>query len=294
MTEIEQGSISQKIETFLNKQSKRTIFLIAVLIVLLVASFDLIPHEEHLFSVVIFYTIPILVATWFIGRNSGIFFSLVCSSVWLYSDYLQNISKGNEFFLPLYFNMVMRLVFFLWISTMLFDLKKALELQIIQSRTDFLTGLANRRYFVELAEREITRSRRYHHPFAFMYLDIDDFKKINDSQGHHAGDKLLATIGHTLKTSVRGTDMPVRLGGDEFAVLFTETSNLYLDKILTRVRNNVISNTEKAGHKVTFSIGCVSFIRTPESIDEMIQRADKLAYEVKTSGKNNYKIETLS
>jgi diguanylate cyclase (GGDEF)-like protein len=294
LTEIEQKSISKKVETYLNKQSKRTIFLVAVLIVLLVSSFDLIPHEEHLFSIVIFYTIPILVVSWFIGRGAGIFFSVVCSSIWLYSDYILQVTKGNEFFLPLYFNMVMRLAFFLWISTMLYDLKKALELQFIQSRTDYLTGLANRRYFVELAEREIARSRRYHHPFAFMYLDIDDFKKINDTQGHHGGDKLLATIGHTLKSSVRGTDVPVRLGGDEFAVLFTETTNEYLDKILNRVKTNLLNNTERSGQKVTFSIGCVAFKRTPDSIDEMIQRADKLAYDVKTSGKNNYKIESVS
>jgi diguanylate cyclase (GGDEF)-like protein len=283
--------LSEKIEDFLNRQPKATIFLLGILISLLVATTDFLPHDR-LFSFVIFYLVPILLVTWFAGRVAGIFMAVICAGMWLLSDLLRDIS-GQSPIVP-YVNMVIKLGFFIWVASMLFDLKKALQLQKLLSRTDYLTGLFNRRYFSELAVREIQRMQRYGHPFTFLYMDIDDFKVVNDRFGHVAGDGLLRAVGSALKTTVRQTDIPVRLGGDEFAVLMPETHSEGAAAALKRIREKLSDSAIENKHPVTFSFGSVTFTRPPESLDEMIQKTDRLMYQVKESGKNNIKSEVCS
>ena len=283
--------LAEKIEDFLNKQPKATIMLLGILIALLVATTDFLPHDR-LFSFVIFYLIPILLVTWFAGRLAGVFMALACSGLWLMSDLVRD-TTGQSPIVP-YVNTVIKLGFFIWVASMLFDLKKALELQKLLSRTDYLTGLFNRRYFSELAVREIQRMQRYGHPFTFLYLDIDDFKVVNDRFGHVAGDSLLLAVGTTLKSTVRQTDLPVRLGGDEFAVLMPETAHEGATAALRRIREKLSDSAVENKHPVTFSIGSVTFMRPPESLDEMIQKTDHLMYQVKNNGKNNTKSEICS
>ena len=283
--------ITETIEGFLTRQPKTTIFMIGVLIMLLVATVDFLPHDR-LFSFVIFYLVPILLVTWFAGKAAGILMSVGCSVAWLLSDLL--VEAAPPLSIVPYANMVIKLGFFIWIASMLFDLKKALELQKLLSRTDYLTGLFNRRYFSELAVREIQRMQRYGHPFTFLYLDIDDFKVVNDRFGHVAGDSLLLAVGTTLKSTVRQTDLPVRLGGDEFAVLMPETAHEGATAALRRIREKLSDSAVENKHPVTFSIGSVTFMRPPESLDEMIQKTDHLMYQVKNNGKNNTKSEICS
>jgi diguanylate cyclase (GGDEF)-like protein len=97
-------------------------------------------------------------------------------------------------------------------------LRRALDRERTLARTDFLTGIANRTAFHEMVGREIERQRRYRRPFGLAYIDCDNFKAVNDSLGHHAGDDLLRSIGAVLGAGLRRTDVVARLGGDEFAV----------------------------------------------------------------------------
>ncbi|WP_051036080.1 GGDEF domain-containing protein [Stanieria cyanosphaera] len=135
---------------------------------------------------------------------------------WFIADLHANVY--DYFWLP-YWNASVRLGFFLITASLLAALKQAYEEQQKLARTDFLTELINRNFFLELLQLESLRSLRYQRPFTLAYLDIDDFKLINDRYGHHHGDKLLKIITQTIKKEIRATDIFARLVGDEFALL---------------------------------------------------------------------------
>jgi diguanylate cyclase (GGDEF)-like protein len=136
-----------------------------------------------------------------------------------------------------------------------------------------------------LADAEIRRSRRYNDPFTVIYLDIDNFKTVNDTQGHSEGDRLLRQVASTLTTAVREIDTVARLGGDEFGLLLPESDGDAAVTVATKISAGLKAQVEQHW-PVTFSIGMVTYLTAPESADEMIRVADKLMYEVKESGKD--------
>lgn len=161
----------------------------------------------------------------------------------------------------------------------------ALETEKSLSRSDHLTGLANRRSFEESFELECKRSRRYHRPITLVYMDLDNFKKVNDGQGHHTGDEVLVAVAATLRSNLRATDCVARIGGDEFAILLPETnedaSRIILKK-LDAVLQELLAGTN---WPIGFSFGVVTFPAPLDSLEEMLGRADKLMYDAKHSGK---------
>lgn len=118
-----------------------------------------------------------------------------------------------------------------------------------------------------------------------IYLDIDNFKTVNDTQGHSEGDHLLRQVASTLTTAVREIDTVARLGGDEFGLLLPETGGDAAVTVATKISAGLKVQVEQHW-PVTFSIGMVTYLTAPESADEMIRVADTLMYEVKDSGKN--------
>ncbi|MBI3014821.1 MAG: GGDEF domain-containing protein, partial [Candidatus Tectomicrobia bacterium] len=158
------------------------------------------------------------------------------------------------------------------------------------ARTDSLTGVINRRYFFELAQRENSRAHRHKQPFTVMFIDLDNFKDVNDVSGHMTGDALLRLVGETMRKNLRQTDIIARLGGDEFAVLLPETGpEPSVHIVMRKLQENLLQVMEKNGWPVTFSIGAVTFLRPPSSVDEMIRLPDDLMYSVKGKGKNMIK-----
>ena len=155
-----------------------------------------------------------------------------------------------------------------------------------EARTDYLTGAANPRAFEETATAELERSRRYGRPLSLLYLDVDDFKAVNDTFGHAAGDNVLAEVSHMLRCSVRINDLVARLGGDEFAVLMPETSRFAAVAVARRARDELARVTTPDGEAVRFSVGVVSYVRPPASVDAMIHDADALLYRAKEHGKD--------
>ena len=159
--------------------------------------------------------------------------------------------------------------------------------------TDALTGLANRRLFNFLIDREINRSRRYGRPVSLLMMDIDFFKRINDTWGHPAGDIVLRDLGALVRQSVRKLDVPVRYGGEEFAIILPETTleeavNL-AERFRIMVERTVFSNGRER-LPVTISIGIASIGNnsTAETIsqEEFLQIADGALYQAKQSGRN--------
>ena len=157
------------------------------------------------------------------------------------------------------------------------------------SRKDFLTGVANSRSFYEIATKEIERTARFIHPLSLAYIDIDNFKQVNDTLGHSAGDKLLHSVADKIKENIRTIDAVSRLGGDEFAILMPETNAENAMSALNKLQHYLMDMVQENNWPVTFSIGVVTCSESCK-LDELIKEADNLMYKVKVSGKTELKI----
>ncbi|MEC9313851.1 MAG: EAL domain-containing protein, partial [Pseudomonadota bacterium] len=172
--------------------------------------------------------------------------------------------------------------------------KKEAEKRIVwMAEHDPLTDLCNRRKFVEEFEKSLRTALRYNHNNTLLFLDLDQFKDINDTSGHRAGDELLKLVAKTLKQVVRYTDLVARLGGDEFAVLMPETDELgaiTLSKKVLAELNKIQLEYGSVKHKVTGSIGVVGFPLHDATIHELMGFADLAMYKAKSAGKNTYHV----
>ena len=161
----------------------------------------------------------------------------------------------------------------------------ALDNEKSLSRSDHLTHLANRRAFEESLDMECKRSRRYNRPITLVYMDLDDFKQVNDGRGHQTGDQVLAAVAEALRSSLRATDTVARLGGDEFAILLPETDAQVAPVIMKKLNAVLQGLVQRTRWPVGFSFGVVSFPAPLDSPEAMLAVADKLMYEAKRTGK---------
>jgi diguanylate cyclase (GGDEF)-like protein len=175
------------------------------------------------------------------------------------------------------------------------DLQEALR---AQATRDPLTGLYNRRYMQEFLEREIHRARRRDRPLAAMLLDIDHFKRYNDSYGHPAGDEALRFVAETLLNSVRAEDLACRYGGEEFVVLLPECSLQQAAVRAEEIRNRLKQlYEERAGELpqvITASIGVAAFPETTDQVDLLLKCADGALYHAKNAGRDRVEIAQLA
>ena len=159
-----------------------------------------------------------------------------------------------------------------------------------QAHVDYLTGIYNRRHFMERAEQELSRAHRYAKPLSMLMLDIDHFKQINDRHGHKVGDTVLKAVADLSQATFRDVDIVGRLGGEEFAALLPETDQPAALEAAERLRAT-IANARiplPGAPPVSFSVSIgVSSMDSPEdNIDALLQRADKALYKAKDSGRN--------
>jgi diguanylate cyclase (GGDEF)-like protein len=157
------------------------------------------------------------------------------------------------------------------------------------ANTDSLTGIWNRRYLLMIAEQEIKRSQRYNCSFAVLLIDIDHFKKINDTYGHSVGDKVIISMTQTVINNLRQVDCFGRFGGEEFVVLLPETDIDEAVIVAERIRENIQHKSivvQEQTISITISIGVSSYKIGEESIDTILQRADQGLYQAKKQGRN--------
>lgn len=265
------------------KNLGKPFWIIAGLMLLcLVGVLDYLTGHELGFS--LFYLVPIGLVGWFAGNKPGVFMAVAGASVWLAADIFSGAIYSNP---GVYvWNTLIRLSFFL---LTVFSIKtgKALEREQALAQTDYMTGVMNSRFFHTLAQRELDRSNRYGHPFTIAYIDIDNFKKINDNFGHAAGDRLLRNVARSMQTYLRATDLVARLGGDEFAILLPETGTDAAQSVMANMQLKLEQDMNKLNVSVTFSIGVLTFVQLPDSVDEAINLADRAMYSVKNAGKND-------
>lgn len=160
--------------------------------------------------------------------------------------------------------------------------------------TDPLTDLSNRRHLLSRLKYEHERSLRYQRSLSLIFIDLDDFKEVNDRFGHLVGDKVLRGIGQALRSSIRSTDLLARIGGDEFAILLPETRSDGALRVVDRLRQSLLEYSEGANPSIprlTFCAGVAELTPADETIDEMLARADRLHYMAKSAGKNTTKTE---
>jgi diguanylate cyclase (GGDEF)-like protein/PAS domain S-box-containing protein len=168
--------------------------------------------------------------------------------------------------------------------------RKGIEQELKRlATTDTLTGVPNRRSFFEMAEQDFKRVRRYKNLVAFLILDIDHFKNINDNYGHQGGDEVLRVFVQVCKEELREADVFGRIGGEEFAILLPETNQSSARLVAERIRQKIeqmIIPFEEYAIKITVSIGVATIAITDKSLDQVFQRADTALYEAKNSGRN--------
>ncbi len=243
-------------------------------------------------SVQFFYLIPITFLAWFDGRLSALIIGIISAGAVLGVILVTAAQSSSPLPIPLW-NAGVAAAIFVSFALSLSTLRSALRRLGELSQTDPLTEISNRRSFQETAVTELSRARRTGRPFSLMYIDLDNFKHVNDTFGHQAGDSLLRTIGAELRSATRSTDVVARLGGDEFAVLLPETDGDGAADAAAKVRARLHACMNLGGWPVTFSIGVVSCSRLPESVDLVMEAADRLMYSVKKSGKNGIAAQTL-
>ena len=171
------------------------------------------------------------------------------------------------------------------------EIKKVLLYETVEALaiTDSLTGLYTRRYFFERLNEELNRSKKYGFRFSFLMVDIDDFKKCNDTHGHLVGDVILKDVSRIIKEGVREIDLVARYGGEEFSLIFPETDKNGAILAAERIRKKIEENVFKAYDemlKVTISIGIAVYPEDGSDAGEIVERADKALYDAKRSGKN--------
>ncbi|BEQ14278.1 GGDEF domain-containing protein [Desulfoferula mesophila] len=153
--------------------------------------------------------------------------------------------------------------------------------------TDALTGVANRRFFWEAAQKEIHRSRRHLSPLSMIMIDLDNFKTVNDTYGHGVGDQALCEVAHIAQANIRPYDLLARMGGDEFAVLLPQSGTEDALLAAERLRNKVKAEPLKAGGcqvAITISLGVATLDTSMANVDGLYQVADRALYQAKRDG----------
>jgi len=268
--------------SFLEKRSKPFWGAVGFILVIILGIVDYQTGVE--LSITLFYLIPIFLVAWFAGENLGLVISAASTITWFIAEYANGLVYSS---IMIYvWNTLIRLGFFIVSTRLLSELRKALRANQESAQIDYVTGAASVRYFYERAQIEISRSQRYKHSLTLAYIDLDNFKAVNDRLGHTIGDKVLRAVTESIQRQIRPSDILARLGGDEFALLLPETGDTEGKQAIGRIHSSLVSEMLRNSWLVTFSIGVVTYNQMPKSVDEMVKLADNVMYSVKTKTKN--------
>ena len=275
---------------------------------LLVASLALVGLLDYVtgpwLSFALFYVIPVLAAAWWLGRGPALLAGLTAGLAWFEAEAWGRRGEPTR---DLMWNAMSRLLMLVAMAAMVVRIRedrkrlKDVNARLAElltgaeklARTDPLTGLPNRRAFLERLGDELARAKRNVTPVCIAYLDVDNFKHLNDQRGHAEGDEFLKHIALAIKDTVRASDVAARLGGDEFAVLFTEAKRISVEPLAHRLLARVRALGDRyPGLDLGASVGMAWFEHPPEGPEVLLHRADGAMYQAKTAGKHRFALWT--
>ncbi|MEZ0394828.1 MAG: GGDEF domain-containing protein [Anaerolineales bacterium] len=266
---------------YLENQSRPKLVVLSILLVLLLGAIDYLTGFELTFS--LFYLLPVSIVSWGVGRRAGLLIAALSVLIWSISNLLTGEMFSSPFIIA--WNTVTRLLILVIMSLLLNALRRVLDEERRHARIDPLTGALNRRAFYELVNTRILFARPAP-PCTLVYLDLDNFKVVNDTFGHNTGDVLLVTVVDTIARHIGPQDAIARLGGDEFIILLMETEPQPLAETVTRLQYELLAAMRAQDWPVTFSIGVLTFLQPAASVGQMITLADRLMYRVKSAAKD--------
>ena len=231
----------------------------------------------------ILYVLPVLLAAW----NDGLAWGIVFAGATSVLRYLVGIDQMPAD-TPLEARLANELSYLAVVAVAIAGLSQLRRTQAqleLLATHDPLTNVLNARAFSTELAQELGRNRRYGRPLALIYLDLDDFKRVNDAHGHATGDAVLRLVADATRSAVRQADVVGRLGGDEFAVLMPETEGTVAHAAANRLAAG-IRTVFRGTPSVTASIGVVSVTGSEAGTDELLRKADQAMYEAKRSGKD--------
>ena len=238
------------------------------------------------------YFLPLIYGAWHVGKAGTIAFSLIATCLWVLAQVLSGQIYSHTYIWTI--NFLTQGSAFLLVSLLFNRLHKSLVNERELSRTDALTGLPNRLSFQNHAGILLSFCARKKLPVSLAFIDLDNFKQVNDRFGHHEGDRILIKVAGILAASFRSSDLLARMGGDEFVIFLPDTKDDVANSVLETVRVQLNQTPELMAHSVTASIGLVSYDAAPIDLKDMIKLADQLMYVVKSEGKNRVYTQRLS
>jgi diguanylate cyclase (GGDEF)-like protein len=246
---------------------------------LALAEFSIPPY----FSLTPIYVLNVALVSWMRGRRWGLAFAALATSAQLLANVRAVVPADHV--LSFYANDLSALIGYTVVAILVGSMRTMYEREQVQGRLDFLTDTLNRRGFYEALAAEVARSRRSATPVSVAYMDCDNFKVINDTIGHAAGDDALQAVAKRAKSVLRKSDSLARVGGDEFALIFPDTNAQGAADAVNKLRHELDECMGEKGLAVSFSFGLVTFASPPASPDEVLALCDSLMYEAKRSGK---------
>ena len=272
----------------LDKRSARLIWWLSLLSSLVIAAVAFITAKFVYLEP--FLVLPIVFASWYGSNRAGVFLALISSVVLAVSR--EWLSASNFSLESVVYDGVSHFMAYSILAILITNFRSVHRAEVLAADTDNLTGLHNpRSFYVELTN-ELLRSKRFKRIFSLAYIDVDNFKNINDTLGHSIGDELLVEVAKCLKSSLRATDTVSRLGGDEFVCLLPETGDTSVKNLFSKVKKLLSERMLSHSWPVSFSVGVVTFETLPADAKQAISIADDLMYSVKSIDKNNivYKV----
>jgi diguanylate cyclase (GGDEF)-like protein len=240
------------------------------------------------FSLTLLYLLPIAIATWFVGARPGQILVFLSAAIIYGILFQRNVPLPN----------VAWDAGTMWIVgtiavELLHGVKMTTEVGKQLSRIDSETGAVNRRFFMELVEAEFHRAERYRFALTLAYIDLDNFKQLNERLGRQSGDELLYRFVEQLSEALRANDVVARLGGDEFALLLPQTDREQAQQVFTRLQPQMKDALEAETIPLEYSIAVVTFLEMPETVEDLTEQAEKLLQSIKAKGKNRLEYQVL-
>lgn len=257
--------------------------------ILLATAGDYVTGADTAFTLL--YLVPILLGTWRWGLPRGIATSVVCTGMWFTVDATTRAYSLHP--LVVAWNIFVELSIFLLVTFLLGTIQSLLDHEHDVSHTDQLTGMPNRRAFYEQASSTLRQARETRQPVTVAFLDLDNFKRVNDRLGHEAGDRLFRDAGRILTTLPTARALTARLGGDEFVVLFSGIGPEEAKTMLGALHRRILRLLQRRRWRVGVSMGGAHFQRAPATVDAVLSLADRLMYQVKRREKNRLIVQEV-